>query len=158
MKFQALVLTLLLPILSFAQIVDNTISRQTPKEATERVIGLTNDNAPDRRAELLDQVNSVDAHMINEWFDEIKLVPDRRRLLLDIDNRYRTELDELLRNSPHDRAMLSARTRNLLTIWGQEVELVVDEEVYDDYVRRLMPKGAGPYSHSGRDDGLPGGQ
>lgn len=158
MKLQAIILTLLLPLFGFAQVVDNTISRQTPKESTERVIGLTNDNSPDRRMELLNQVNSVDARMINEWFDQIKLVPDRRRLVLDIDNRYRTELDELLRNNPHDRVMLSARTRNLLTLWGQEIELVVDEEVYDDYVRRMLPKGAGPYSHSGQDDGLPGGQ
>ena len=139
----------------FAQ-YDNTISRETPIERTRTVSAIVNDNDPDRFRQIQYQLAEKDEVTRQQFFDNLDIHPEEMIILQEIDLRYRSELEALIEDDPNYRVELSARTRNLLTQWGQEINYELDETLYDRYARDLMPDQGFYYNQQRRETGLPG--
>ena len=153
----SLILVVVTVMTGFAQ-YDNAISRETPLQRTRTVAAIVNDNDPDRFERIQYQLATSNVEARQQFFDALDIRPEELVILQQIDLRYRNELEALLEDDPYARVELSARTRNLLTQWGQEINYELDETLYDRYAREMMPDQGYYYNSSRREVGLPGAQ
>lgn len=158
MKTLLSILALLTIFSTLSAQYDNAITRETPVERTRTVAAIVNDNDPDRFQRIQYQLAESNEFARQQFFDALDIRPEELIILQRIDLRYRDELRALLQDQPNARVELSARTRNLLTQWGQEINYELDETIYDRYARDLMPDQGYYYNQARREVGLPGAQ